>query len=72
MIAMKTYNLMIEWGYLDNKEKLDVSLQKLVDRKIQIRKEISENKINCGCGQDPCITYDKKGWPTIFRKDTLI
>ena len=71
MIAMKIYNLMIEWGYLDNKEKLDVSLQKLVDRKIQIRKEISQRfkKFHYSNGVG---NKSNKGWPTIFRKDALI
>jgi hypothetical protein len=70
MISMKTYNLMIEWGYLTNTEKLDVSSSKLNDRKIQIRNEI--NKSN-SFEPDPRRTKPLQGsWQTIFRKDTLI
>lgn len=69
MIAMKTYNLMIEWGYLTNTEKLDVSSSKLNDRKIQIRNEI--NKSN-SFEPDPRTKLLKGYWQTIFRKDTLI
>ena len=41
MIAMKTYNLMIDWNFI-NKQHLDISSKNLDKRKLKIRNEIKE------------------------------
>ena len=44
-----------------NKKALDTGFMKLTPQeRAKESKRLGEEKKNCGCGQDPCITYGKK------------